>query len=115
MTDGIFIVNEIYAAWPESAGLPFRCERWDGDEMERPSSIRWMRAGAGMFVAGAVMFACALATAVTHGPATIAGLFIVLLVLCGLAGFILILIGARKGRAENQRLLAQVQARAQRK
>jgi hypothetical protein len=68
-----------------------------------------------MFVAGAVMFAGALATGIAHGPTAIVGLFIVLLVLCFLAGFILILIGARKGRAENQRLLAQVQARAQRK
>lgn len=82
--------------------------------MSRPASIRWFRAGLGTLFAGAAMLAGAIATGSTHGPMALTVVFGVLAVLCALAGFILSRIGAKRARAENQRLVAQARARAER-
>jgi hypothetical protein len=63
---------------------PLRRSREMAMEMDRPPSIRWMRAGVGMLWAGVAMFASALATGMAHGSLAIVVLFIVLMVLCGL-------------------------------
>lgn len=85
--------------------------------MIRSPSFRLARVGVVMFCAGVAMLAASIATGASHGPRVLSGTFLVLMVLCGLAGFILFRVSAGKMRQENARLVAeaQEQARAKRK
>jgi hypothetical protein len=64
-----------------------------------------------MFGAGAAMFAASVASGVAHAPLVVSVIFGVLMVLCGVAGFILIRVGAVKSRAETKQIVAQAAAR----
>lgn len=85
--------------------------------MSRSPSVRWALAGMLAFFCGVAMLAASIATGASHGPKVLSGIFLVLMVLCGVAGFLLVRVSARKSREENQRLVAeaQEQARAKRK
>ena len=80
--------------------------------MIRSPSFRLGRVGVAMFFCGVAMLAAAIATGASHGPAVLSGTFLVLMVLFGLAGFIIIFIAARKMRGENARLVAEAQEQA---
>lgn len=82
--------------------------------MDQQPSIRWLRIGVAILGVGVVMFAASIATGVAHLSKWVSGTFLVLMVVCALVGFALTLIGASKSRAENRRLVAQAQARAER-
>jgi hypothetical protein len=79
--------------------------------MDRTPSIRWLRAGMYSFIAALPMLAACIACGVAHGPKAITIVFVVLFVLCGVAGFVFVWVGARKSRAENQRLVNEAQAK----
>jgi hypothetical protein len=81
--------------------------------MDRPPSIRWMRVGVTAFCGAGAMIAGAVATGATHGPGALVVVFIVLVLVFALVAFGLIAVGASKSRAENRRLVAQAQERAQ--
>jgi hypothetical protein len=68
-----------------------------------------------MLGVGVVMLASSIGTGVAHVSKWVSGTFLVLMVLCALVGFVFTLIGGSKGRAENQRLVAQALARTKRK
>jgi hypothetical protein len=81
--------------------------------MDRTPSMRWLRAGMYSFIAGLPMLAACIACGVAHGPKAITIVFGVLFVLCGVAGFVLVWVGGRKSRAENQRLVNEAQAKGE--
>ncbi len=82
--------------------------------MDQSPSLRWARAGMVLFIGGVAMLAAAIATGASHGPKAVSVIFIVLMVLCGVAGFVLIRVSAGKSREENKRLVAEAQSRAKR-
>ena len=85
--------------------------------MDRSPSVRWALAGMVAIFGGVAMLAAAIATGASHGPKVLSGIFLVLMVLCGVAGFLLVRVSAGKNREETQRLVDEVkdQARAKRK
>lgn len=80
--------------------------------MIRSPSFRLARVGVVMFFCGVAMLAAAIATGASHGPKVLSGIFLVLMVLCAVAGFILVRVAAGKMREENARLVAEAQAQA---
>lgn len=81
-------------------------------QMGRRPAARWMRAGVGMYCAAVPLAVVAIGFRAAKGPGAILWTFLLLAIACALAGFVLLLIGARKVRAENQLIVVEARARA---
>ncbi|MGH3166370.1 MAG: hypothetical protein ACRDN0_10815 [Trebonia sp.] len=75
--------------------------------------MRWLHSGVAALWVGVAMLAAAIATGVTHGPGFLVAVFVVLMVVCGIVGFCVALVGGRKSREEDRRLVAQARERAE--
>jgi uncharacterized membrane-anchored protein len=80
--------------------------------MDKSSPRRWLWTGAAMFWCAVVALVVSVIAFGTHAPRFVSVIFFVLMLLCAVAGFILIGIGASKARKENQELSARAIARA---
>ena len=80
--------------------------------MDKSSPKRWLWTGAAMFWCAVVMLVVSVITFSAHAPRFVSVAFFVLMPLCGVAGFILIGIGASKARKENRQLAARAIAEA---
>lgn len=78
--------------------------------MDRSPSSRFLRASFGMIIVALVMFAAAVATGTVGGPKILAGVFLVLMILCAVLVFLLSLVARAKGRVELEQLRAQAAA-----
>lgn len=75
--------------------------------MNRSPSLRFLRAGFGMILLALAMFAAAVITGAAGGPKIVSGVFLGLMVVCAVFGFILGLVARAKGRVEIEQLRAQ--------
>lgn len=80
--------------------------------MDKSPSHRWLWSGIAMFGCGVAAYVASVIAFSAHAPRFVPVIFFVLMPLCGVAGFILIGIGASKARKENQELSAQAIAKA---
>ncbi len=80
--------------------------------MDKSPPKRWLWTGAALFWCAVVMLAVSVITFSAHAPRFVSVTFFALMLLCGVAGFILIGIGASKARKENQELAARAIAKA---
>jgi len=80
--------------------------------MDKSPPKRWLWTGAALFWCAVVMLAVSVITFSAHAPRFVSVTFSALMLLCGVAGFILVGIGASKARKENQELAARAIAKA---
>ena len=78
--------------------------------MDRSPSVRWALAGLIAVFCGMAMLAASIATGASHGPRVLSGIFLVLMVACAIAGFVLVRISAGKNRKETRKLVDEVKA-----
>jgi hypothetical protein len=81
--------------------------------MDKPPSVRWLRAGVAMLWCGAAMFGLFVITGLAHAPRLVSGIFLVLGPLCALVGFVVAGVAATKGKREMRQLRDQAIAKAQ--
>jgi bacteriorhodopsin len=80
--------------------------------MDKPPSIRWLRAGVAMLWCGGAMFVVFVITGLAHAPRLVSGIFLVLCPLCALVGFVLAGVAAGKGQREVRQLHDQAISKA---
>jgi hypothetical protein len=67
-----------------------------------------MRKSVGLTILGLVMLAVGVATRAAGAPVIVFAVFLALTVLCPLAGLPFMIVGARKNRENNERILREV-------